>query len=98
MDTKTCNACETTKPITDFQKRGMWKGEVKYRGKCKECANTLTRDSHRKQEGAVRPAQYIEMSEDRRQTSYHTTINRMVRLGIMTEKSAKEARERLSGN
>ena len=40
METKICSKCGVEKPITDYHKNGFDnKGNQKYRGYCKDCAN-----------------------------------------------------------
>lgn len=40
METKICSKCKKEKPISEYHKNGFnSRGEQKYRGYCKECAN-----------------------------------------------------------
>jgi hypothetical protein len=40
METKICSKCGVEKPVTEYHKNGFnSKGEQKYRGYCKSCAN-----------------------------------------------------------
>lgn len=40
METKICSKCGVEKPVSEYHKNGFnTKGEQKYRGYCKDCAN-----------------------------------------------------------
>ena len=47
--TKVCSKCGKEKPITEYHKNGFdSKGNQKYRGYCKTCANNLEKERYRK--------------------------------------------------
>lgn len=49
MDTKICSKCKRELPLTSFHKNGFdSKGNQKYRGYCKDCANTLEKERYKK--------------------------------------------------
>lgn len=54
MDTKICSKCNRNLPITHYHKNGFDKnGNQKYRGYCKDCANTLEKARYRKKKQFV---------------------------------------------
>lgn len=49
METKICSKCGIEKPVSEFHKNGFnSKGEQKYRGYCKVCANRLESERYYK--------------------------------------------------
>ena len=49
MDTKICSKCGKELPITEYHKNGFdRKGNQKYRGYCKKCANEIEKQRYRK--------------------------------------------------
>lgn len=49
MDTKICSKCNRELPITHYHKNGFdSKGQQKYRGYCKDCANNLEKARYQK--------------------------------------------------
>ena len=49
MNTKICSKCKRELPYTEFHKNGFdSRGNQKYRGYCKQCANKIERERYQK--------------------------------------------------
>ena len=49
MNTKICSKCHKELPLSDFHKNGFdTQGNQKYRGYCKNCANSIEKDRYKK--------------------------------------------------
>lgn len=54
MDTKICSKCKRELPITHYHKNGFdSKGQQKYRGYCKDCANNLEKARYQKKKAFI---------------------------------------------
>ena len=54
MDTKICSKCNRELPITHYHKNGFdSKGQQKYRGYCKDCANNLEKARYQKKKAFI---------------------------------------------
>ena len=54
METKICSKCQKELPITSFHKNGFDNnGRQKYRGYCKDCANSLEKVRYQKKKAYI---------------------------------------------
>lgn len=54
MDTKICSKCNRELPVTHYHKNGFdSKGQQKYRGYCKDCANSLEKSRYQKKKAFI---------------------------------------------
>ena len=54
MYTKVCSKCKRELPVTHFHKNGFdSNGNQKYRGYCKDCANTLEKARYQKKKAYI---------------------------------------------
>ena len=54
METKKCSKCGLDKPLTEYHKNGFnKKGEQRYRGYCKNCANELEKQRYKNKRNFV---------------------------------------------
>ena len=53
-ESKVCSKCKRVLPLSYFHKNGFdSKGQQKYRGYCKDCANTLEKERYRKKKAFI---------------------------------------------
>ena len=54
METKICSKCQRELPLTHYHKNGFDnKGQQKYRGYCKDCANSLEKARYQKKKAYI---------------------------------------------
>ena len=54
METKICSKCQKELPITHFHKNGFSSnGQQKYRGYCKDCANSIEKARYQKKKAFI---------------------------------------------
>lgn len=88
---RTCASCYNNKNESEFHKNG----DGYLRKSCKPCTNRTNRASRSLAKVRIPRVAYEDMPEEYRKASYHDVITRMEIQGIMSEKTASEARGRV---
>ena len=68
MDTKTCNICGQTKPLSDFSKTKQLKSG--YKGHCKVCHNQSNKKYYSNPNNYIRQKEWAKNNPDSRKKSY----------------------------
>lgn len=104
MSHKTCVVCGESKILNDFHRAGRKpSGTQTYRNKCKRCCKAKSRvDKQNIAAGLAPPrpvrrgSKYLPMPVESRLKGYRDAIDRMNRLGLMSDEYARDAHKRVN--